>query len=190
MLPSWFSFIDVAYLVVVGIFAWGGMQKGFAAQLARFFTFLGIAALLFFAYPFLFEYFGRVFRNLDETFLMWLLLLGLAAAGFGVFVLISKLLEAAFKAQMSDTTDAVWGFIFGLLHGGIACLIGMIVLVMIDRSGVSYDKFRMKSYVGKTVCYQLVPRVQPRLTALYEDRISDWKAELLRREEAASEVEM
>ncbi|QBG48358.1 CvpA family protein [Verrucomicrobia bacterium S94] len=190
MLPDWLSLIDAAYVLIVGLFAWNGLQKGFSAQVAHVITFIAVGALLFFAYPYCFAYFGRIFRNLEETYLMWILLCLLLLAAVGIFVLLSKILAAVLKANASETADAAWGAVLGLVHGAMFGLIALIVLVMIDRTGAAYDKLRIKSYVGKTVCYKLVPRVQPRLTALYENKIREWKAELLRREEAGSEVEM
>jgi hypothetical protein len=44
----------------------------------------------------------------------------------------------------------------------------------------------MKSQVGKLVCLQIVPRIQPRLPALYEHKLDDWKAELMKQEEAGN----
>lgn len=190
MLPNWLSYIDVVYLVICCMFAWGGFQKGFAVQLAQVLTFFFVGILLFFAYPFCFTYFTRVFRSLEQTHLMWMLLVALFIAGIGLFFLFRKMLAALFKAQISDSADAGWGTIFGFIHGALVSIIVMIILVMIDRSGTSYDKMRMKSYVGKAVCYHMVPHIQPRLTTLYENQIQDWQSDLMKREEAAGEVEM
>ena len=35
MMPVWFSFVDMAFLGVALLFAWGGFQKGFAGQVAH-----------------------------------------------------------------------------------------------------------------------------------------------------------
>lgn len=190
MLPNWLSYIDVVYVVVCLMFAWGGYQKGFATQLAQVFTFFFVGVLLFFAYPLCFEYFTRVFRSLEQAYLMWILLALLLLAGIGLFILVKKMLAALFKAQISDSVDAGWGLICGFLHGAMVTLIGMIILVMVDRSGKSYDTMRIKSYVGKAVCHHMVPHIQPRLTTLYENKVQDWQSEMLRREEAAGNVEM
>lgn len=185
MIPIWLSWVDVGFVVVVVLFAWGGFQKGFAAQLAHVLTFLATGMLLFFAYPFLFTYFGGIFRNLEEAYLMWMLLITLFVLGIALFILFSKLLAGLVKMQMSDLADTGWGCFFGLFRGLLIGLTGMILLVMLDRSGLTYDRFRMKSQVGKVVCYHIVPNIQPRLTTLYEDKIGDWKSTLLQREEAA-----
>jgi uncharacterized membrane protein required for colicin V production len=184
MMPNWLSWIDVGYLIVVLMFAWGGAQRGFAAQLAHVLTFFASAVLLFFAYPFLFTYFGGVFRRLEETYLMWLLLITLLILGIALFIVFSKMLASLLKLQITDRGDRGWGFFFGLFRGALTVLVATIILVMVDRTGGSYDRLRTKSHVGKLVCYKIVPRIQPRLTALYENKISDWKSELLRREEA------
>ena len=190
MLPTWLSLVDVLFLVIVLMFTWGGFQKGFAAQLAHVLTFLFGGLLLFFAYPALYAYFGRIFRRLQEAYLMWMLLALLAVVCIGLFILFSKLLAKVIKAQISDGADAGWGIVFGLFRGVLAALLMMILLVMLDRSGTSYDRMRMKSYVGKAVCYEIVPRIQPRLTSLYENKIRDWQSELLKQDEAAGDIDI
>ncbi|MDF7801921.1 CvpA family protein [Pontiellaceae bacterium B1224] len=184
MIPNWLSWLDVSFMVAVLLFAWGGYQKGFAAQLAPLLTFAASCVLLFFAYPFLFSYFGKVFRNLEETYLMWMLLITLLVLGIALFILFSKLLAGLLKLQISERADQVWGFVFGSFRGVFTVLLALIILVMVDRTGGSYDRLRAKSQVGKLVCYKVVPVIQPRLTALYENKISDWKTELLKRDEA------
>lgn len=184
MIPDWLSWLDVSFLFAVLLFAWGGFQKGFAAQLAHVLSFFAFGILLFFAYPFLFSYFGGVFRNLEETYLMWMLLMTLLILGIALFMLFSKLLAGLLKLQVSDRADQGWGFAFGLFRGALTVLIGLIILVMVDRTGGAYDHLRTKSQVGKLVCYKLVPGIQPHITALYDDKIEGWKAELMHREEA------
>ena len=115
---------------------------------------------------------------------MWMLLITLVILGIALFILFSKLLAGLLKLQISDRADQGWGLVFGFFRGMLTVLIGLIILVMVERSGAAYDRLRMKSQVGKLVCYKLVPSIQPRLTALYEDKVGDWKAELMQREEA------
>jgi uncharacterized membrane protein required for colicin V production len=184
MIPNWLSLVDVTYVLVALMFAWGGYQKGFSAQLAHVLTFFTCGILLFFAYPFLFKYFGGVFRGLEETYLMWMLLITLLILGLALFILFSKMLAGLLKPQFSERADQGWGLIFGFFRGMLIGLIAMILIVMLDQSGKCFEQFRMKSQVGKLVCYQIVPRVQPRLTTLYENKVRDWKAELMKREEA------
>jgi len=184
MIPDWLSWLDVSFLFAVLLFAWGGFLKGFAAQLAHVLTFFTFGMLLFFAYPFLFSYFGGVFRNLEETYLMWMLLITLLILGIALFILFSKLLAGLLKLQISDRADQGWGLVFGFFRGVLTLLIGLIILVMVDRSGGAYDRLHIKSQVGKLVCHKLVPAIQPRLTALYENKVDDWKAELMHRKEA------
>jgi len=86
MIPDWLSLIDVAFVAVALLFAMGGFQQGFAGQVAHVITFLVLGVALFFAYPALFSYMGRLFRNLNETYMMWLILAGLVALTLG-FVL-------------------------------------------------------------------------------------------------------
>ncbi len=190
MIPSWLSLVDVMFVVVVLMFAWGGYQKGFASQVAHVLTSVCGGLLLFLAYPRLFDYFGRVFRRLEEAYLMWLLLAVVALVLVGLFMLFSRLVAAVIKAGISDSRDAGLGLVLGFFRGILFALIMMIMLVMLDRTGRSYDFMRVKSYVGRWVCYDLVPHVQPRLTTLYENRIQDLKNKLLEQDDAASDIEI
>jgi len=184
MIPDWLSFVDVAFLGVALLFAWGGSQKGFAAQVAHILTFLIMGGFLFFAYPAIYSYLAGIFRNLDEAYLMWLLLVCLVALAFGVFVLSCKLLASLLKAQISERSDHVYGFMLGFVRGALVALFAMIFIVMLGPPRF-YDTFRMKSYIGKQVCYNLVPRVQPHLNrGTLEGKVNQWKQKLLEQEQA------
>ena len=183
-MPDWFSFVDMVFLGVALLFAWGGSQKGFAGQMAHILTCLVMGGFLFFAYPAIYSYLSRVFSNLEEAYLMWLLLIGLAALTFGVFVLSSKMLASLLKTQISDRSDHVYGFMFGFIRGALVALFAMIFIVMLGPPRF-YDSFRVKSYVGQQVCYNLVPRVQPHLNrATLEEKVKGWKQKLLEQQEA------
>lgn len=190
MLPNWLSYLDLIFAAVVCLFAWRGCQKGFAGQIAHVLTAVFTGVLLFWAYPFLFSYFGRIFRGLGEAYLMWLLLAALALVAIGLYKLFCRLLAAVIQAGMSDRADMGLGLALGAVLGVLVPLLFMIVLVMLDRTGTSFDKMRVKSYVGKAVCNEMVPRVQPRLTSLYENKIREWKNKLLEQEEAGAGIEM
>jgi len=184
MIPEWLSLIDVAYVAVALLFALGGLQKGFAGQVAHVVTFLALGAALFFAYPAIFSYLGRLFRNLNETYMMWLILAGLAALAIVFFILLSKLLANVLKTQISDRSDRVYGFSLGFVHGGLVALFAMVFLVILGSPEV-YDRLRMKSHVGKLVCYEMVPRIQPHMTkAVLEDRVNQLREALIYQEEA------
>ena len=185
MMPAWLSVVDVVILIVIALFGVGGFQKGFASQMAYVITFFCGGVLLFFAYPMLFNYFGKVFRGLEETYLMWIILATLLVLGIALYMLFSKLLAGLLKTQISSRSDHGWGLILGLVRGILTTLMVMILVVMLERSGKAYDVFKAKSYVGKWVCLNLVPQIQPRLTALYENKVETWKAELFQRKEAA-----
>lgn len=184
MIPYWVSFVDVAFLGVALLFAWGGFQKGFAGQVAHILTFLIMGGVLFFAYPAIYSYLSRVFRNLEEAYLMWLLLVGLAVVAVGVYVMCSKMLASLLKTQISDRSDHVYGFMLGFIRGTLAALFAMIFIVMLGPPRF-YDSFRAKSYIGRQVCYNLVPRIQPHLNrATLEEKVKDWKLKLMEQEEA------
>jgi uncharacterized membrane protein required for colicin V production len=184
MIPDWLSWIDVAFAGVALLFAWGGFQKGFAGQVAHILTFVIMGVALFFAYPAIFEYFSRIFRSVSQIYLMWLILAGLLILAIGIFLLFTKLLARMLKTQISERSDAAYGLLLGLVRGLLVALFGMIFLVMLDSSGKNYDACRSKSYVGKLVCYELVPRIQPRLAPALERNIQELKDKLMEREEA------
>ena len=184
-MPSWLSLVDVGFLAVALLFAWGGCQKGFAGQIAHILTFFIMGVFLFFGYPALFSYLRGLLRGAEETYLMWLILAATFALGVGVFVLTTKLLAGVVKAQITERADHVWGFVLGFVRGLLLALFGVMLLVMLDASGRVYDKFRAKSHVGRMVCYEVVPRVQPHLTrAVLEEKTREWKDFLLEQEEA------
>jgi uncharacterized membrane protein required for colicin V production len=184
MMPVWLSFVDLAFLGVALLFAWGGFQKGFAAQISHILTSLIMGGFLFFAYPAIYSYLSGIFRNLEEAYLMWLLLVCLAALTFGVFILTSKMLASMLKAQISKNSDHVYGFMLGFIRGALVALFAMIFIVMLGPPRF-YDSFRVKSYVGKQVCYNLVPRIQPHLNrATLEGKVKEWKLKLLEQQEA------
>lgn len=183
MIPDWLSFVDVAFLGVALLLALGGFQKGFAGQVAHIITFVAMGLVLFFAYPAIFSYLGRLFRNLDETYMMWLILTGLAVLTIVFFTLISKLLANVLKTQISGRSDHAYGFILGFIRGALLALFAMIFLVMLGPPKF-YDSFRMKSYVGKLVCYEMVPRIQPHLPKAKLEQINKMKDALLYQEEA------
>ncbi|MDH3981530.1 MAG: CvpA family protein [Kiritimatiellaceae bacterium] len=187
-MPEWLSFIDVVVAVIVLLFAWGGSQKGFAAQVAHVLTFVLMAVLLFFAYPFIYEYLGRVFRNLHETYLMWLLVTGLIVVAFLSYYSFSKLLAGYFETKMSDHADKVNGFLFGFFRGILTVGIVMILLIMLG-SEAAYQKFNAKSQVGQLVCRELIPRIQPHASrSVLNTKVDAVRGKLMQREEAGSEI--
>ena len=184
MIPDWLSLVDVAFVAVALLFALGGLQQGFAAQVAHVITFLVLGAALFFAYPVLFSYFGRLFRDLNETYMMWLILAGLVALTLVFYGLVNKLLANVLKMQISDHSDRTYGFVLGFIRGVLVALFVMVFLVILGPTKF-YDGFRMKSQVGKIVCYEMVPRIQPHLTRVeLETRVDKLREALIYQEEA------
>jgi len=184
MIPEWLSLIDVAFVAVALLFALGGLQRGFAGQVAHVITFLALGAALFFAYPAIFSYLGRLFRNLNETHMMWLILAGLAGLAIVFFIFVNKLLANILKTQISDRSDRVYGFTLGFVRGALVALFAMVFLVILGPPKF-YDSFRMKSHVGKLVCYEMVPRIQPHMTrSVLEERVNKLREALIYQEEA------
>lgn len=185
MIPNWLSLIDVCVVVAVLLFAWGGSQKGFAAQVSHIITFFAMGVVLFFVYPSVFRFLGRVLRGVEDTYIMWLLLAGVVGVAILVFVLVSKLLAGAMQTQISNVADAFWGFVLGLFRGFLVVLIVMVFLVMLDGSRKLYESFREKSYFGRIVCYDMIPRIQPHVSkAVIQEKTNELKQKLLQQEEA------
>ena len=104
------------------LFALGGLQKGFASQVAHIITFVALGVFLFFAYPSIYTHMGRLFRNLNETYMMWLILAGLAVLAIVFFIYLNKLLANVLKTQISDRADRVYGFTLGFVRGALVAL--------------------------------------------------------------------
>lgn len=184
MIPGWLSLIDIAFVAVVLLFALGGFQKGFAGQVAHIITFVAVGIFLFFAYPSIFTYFGRLFRNLNESYMMWMILAGLAVLAVIAFMLISKLLANVLKTQISERSDRAFGFTLGLIRGALFTLLGMIFLVILGSESI-FETFSRKSQVGRLVCYELVPRIQPRVNkSTVGENIDKMRDALIHQEEA------
>lgn len=182
-MPGWLSFIDIAFVVVVGLFAWGGCQKGFAGQVAHILTALTFGVLLFFAYPYVLSYLDGVFRRLDETYIMWVLVIGLLVLSIFVFALFSKMLASLLKAHLSERSDHVYGFILGTIRGALTALLFMVIIVMLGSPRIE-ENFRMKSYTGRFVDRQLVPRVRPHMShEVWEENIQKVEGKILEKRE-------
>lgn len=176
--PAWLSFIDVAFVVAVLLFAWGGFQKGFAGQIAHILTFLIIGAVLLFAYPHICGYLEQVFQSVDESYILWAIMAVVAVLAIGVFLLMSKMLAKLLKTQLSERSDHAYGFILGLFRGVLVALLVMILLVVLGPQRIE-DNFCDKSYTGKFVCYQLVPRIRPHMSrAVWSDDIQKIRQEI------------
>jgi len=162
MIPEWLSFIDVAFVAVVLFSAMGGLQKGFAGQVAQVATFVLFGLFLFFAYPSIYNYMATLFQGLDQTYVMWLVLAGLVVLCILFFIFSNKLLATMLKTQISERSDRSYGFTLGLIRGVLLALFALILLVILGPRELS-DTLCAKSQVGRLVCRELVPRVQPHL---------------------------
>jgi uncharacterized membrane protein required for colicin V production len=160
MIPEWFSLIDVAFVAAALLFGLGGLQRGFASQVAHIITFVVLGVFLFFAYPAIFTFFGRIFRDMDEVYMMWVLMAGLVGLSILFFILINKVLASVLKTQVSDRSDRVYGFILGFTRGILVSLFTMVFFVILG-SEKFYNAFSEKSYVGQIVCFEMAPRIQP-----------------------------
>lgn len=160
MIPEWLSMIDVAFAAVALLFGLGGLQRGFASQVAHIITFLALGLFLFFAYPALYNYMGRLFRNLNEVYMMWIILAGLVLLAIAFFIMVNKMLANLLKTQISDRSDRTYGFLLGIIRGALLTILAMVFMVILG-SEKFYNVFSEKSHVGRLVCYEMVPRIQP-----------------------------
>ena len=184
MLPQWLSLIDVVFVAAILLFGWSGFRKGFAKQIAHILTFVILGVFLFYAYPSIHRHLSDALHRVDEIYLMWLIMGIVTVGALILFLVFCKVLANLLKTQISDGSDSGYGLILGLIRGFLTALIVMIFLVMLDSSGRIYDTFRAKSHVGRIVCADLVPRIQPRLTPALERNIEEIKQKLLEQEEA------
>ena len=184
MMPEWLSLIDVAFVAVALLFALGGLQKGFASQVAHIVALTGLGVALLLAYPAVFNFLGGLFRNLNETYMTWMLLAGLVVLTVLFFMFITKLLAGVVRMQISDRSDRVYGFMLGLVRGAIMTLIAMVLLVILGSQ--KFDTvFSDKSRIGRFVCFELVPRIQPRLNkSTVGDGFDKMREALIHQEEA------
>jgi uncharacterized membrane protein required for colicin V production len=184
MIPEWLSFIDIAFVAVALLFGLGGVQRGFASQVAHIITFLAMGAFLLYAYPAIFDLFGRLFRDVNEVYMMWLLLAGLVLLTVVFFIFVSKLLANILKMQISDRSDRVYGFLFGFVRGALTALLVMVFLVILGSENI-YNVFSEKSRIGQFVCYEMVPRIQPHVNkSTVEDGFDRMREALIHQEEA------
>ena len=183
MVPGWFSFVDLAFLGVALLLAVGGFQRGLAAQVVHVATFVVMGLLLYFTYPPVFSFLERLFPDVDPAYLMWALFFGLLLLAIGCFSLIGKLLAKSLKVRVSPGSDHVYGFALGFARGALMALLGMVFLVILGPPEFR-ECFRAKSQVGKLVCNQMVPHIQPRIPRAKVEGISRVKSALLYQEEA------
>lgn len=183
MIPDWLSFIDVLFVGVALLFAFGGFQRGFAGQVAHVAALVIMGVTLFFAYPVIFQKLKQSFREADETYMMWLIVVGLAVLAFVLFVIISKMLASLLKTQISNRSDKAYGFVMGFFRGALLALLAMILLVMLGPLSI-YDRLEDKSRVGQVICHDLIPRIQPHFDRdSLESKVQILKDRLLEQED-------
>lgn len=161
-MPTWLSWIDIVYIGVGLLFAWGGYQKGFSKQIAHILTFLMSGLFLFFAYPPLYDSLHKKFPDFNGAYLIWILFITLLLLSFLIFKLFTLWLSGKVKATLSERDDHIYGCSLGLIRGLLFGLLAMILLVILDPAR-TYEPFSKKSYMGKFVCKKVIPKIQPRL---------------------------
>ncbi len=184
VISNWLNFIDVAFVLVVLLSAWGGFQQGFARQLSHILTFLLAGILLFFAYPYIYSSLGRLFRNIDEEIIMWALMAGLVILSIFAFIFITRMISGLLKKQIAESTDHVYGMVLGMVRGTMFALLFMIFIVMLGPQHVE-DTLVHRSRSGRFVCLKMVPRIRPHLSRpIIKEKTRKWQEFLLDQEEA------
>lgn len=158
-----FGIIDVGLIIIALLFGAGGFQKGFAQQVAHVATLLILGGILFTLYPVLYHFITDLFHQVDETYLVWTLLGVVLIVMLLLYFGIGKLLARLLKSQLSERSDKSLGFTLGFTRGALYGLLGMITLVLIGLPNV-HDTLNERSYLGKWVCRDLIPRIQPHFT--------------------------
>jgi len=160
MLPSWLSYIDVIFLLVVLLFAWGGSQRGYAAQVAPAISLVIMSGVMLFAYPAVYEYFRDEMVEFNAVFLMWISLAAVGVFGFVIYLLVDVLTVRLVTKEMSVRADHTNGFFLGLVRGAFVGIFVMTLIVMLGPVQI-YEHFKGKSAVGGMICNEIAPRVLP-----------------------------
>ena len=163
MLPYSISLIDVIAACVVLLFAWAGCQKGFAGQVAPVLTLAVFGGVLFYAYPHIFSYFEDLFHKMSDAYVMWAILAVVGILMAGLFILFNKVFVKILKAQVTERTDSVYGFMLGLIRGVLFTLLAFVLIVMVGPRDY-HEQLTERSHVGRLVCQRLVPHIQPHMT--------------------------
>jgi uncharacterized membrane protein required for colicin V production len=169
MIPEYISLIDVAAVIIVLFFAFFGYFKGFANQLASFLALIVLGLVFYFLYPPLFNYLTDLFKKLNQTAVVWGLIILLAVLSFFFFILMNKLLEKILKFQISDNADHFYGVLLGFFRGTLLVLLGISFVVILGPEGTQ-KKARKKSYVGRFTCDRIVHHIQPYLTPSFLEK--------------------
>jgi uncharacterized membrane protein required for colicin V production len=118
----------------------------------------------------------------NQTLLIWILVILLTVAAFFFFIFTNKLLVKVLKFQISDKADHVYGVLLGLLRGVILVLFALSLVVILGPKGTR-EKVEKKSRVGQFVCQRIVHHVQPYLTpSFFEKGVEDLKKKVKRKE--------
>jgi uncharacterized membrane protein required for colicin V production len=167
------SYVDAILMVVCLLFALGGFQKGFAGQIAQLTTFVCAMIGLFFFYPFLFSLARDSFTRVDDTYLMWVLLAVFLLVALIIYIGVTRLMAMAIKSQITESSDRALGMLLGMFRGIFIIVFVMMFSVMLGPVRC-YEEVRGRSGIGRFVCDEMVPRVQPHMTR------ANFRAKLLR----------
>ena len=159
MITQWLGWVDLLLLLIIMISALGGSQQGVFQQIPEILGLSAFGALLFTVYPPLFLHMETALPKLNETLLIWLLLVGVLLTSIGLFAFTESIFQKI-APQRTNGKDRVEGFIFGLFRGG---LVGFLILILLLLIGTKFIKrvIYEDSLAGQFVCNTCLPKIQP-----------------------------
>lgn len=159
MTMEWLNMVDIIFILVVLVSGLAGRQQGTLYQLPQILALLVFGAFLFFVHPFAFRELNHQFPHLNETILIWGLILLQGILTWGVFELVSKPLQKK-KTGASAQSDQVVGFLLGMFRGAVVATLTIILFAVLF--GTDFEgRICKNSEVGTLICQDLVPQVQP-----------------------------
>jgi uncharacterized membrane protein required for colicin V production len=159
MITQWLGWVDLLLLLVVLISALGGSQQGVFQQVPELLGLSAFGALLFTVYPVLFRQLVASFPKLNETLIIWLLLLGVLIFSLGSFVLIESVFQKI-APKRTHNKDVIEGFLCGMFRGGLVAFLALLVLFLIGTKFIKQVLYE-NSVAGHFVSKICLPQVQP-----------------------------
>ena len=184
MITEWLNMVDIIFVLVVLVSGLAGRQQGILYQLPQILALLGFGAFLFFIHPFAFRELITQFPRVNETIIIWALIILQGVLAWGIFSLVSKPLEKKKETKTSAQSNQMVSLILGLFRGVLVATLTIILFSVLF--GVSFEnQICKKSKLGTAICQNLVPQLQPYHTGKsLEDEIRDIRNPLMERKEA------
>lgn len=160
MIAEWLNMVDIIFVLVVLISGLAGRQQGVLYQLPQLLALLGFGILLFFLHPLAFQELSQQFPQMNETVIIWALIILQGGLAWGIFTLVSKPLEKKKETKASAQSDQMVGLLLGLFRGALVATLTIILFSVLF--GVNFEnRICKKSKLGTAICQNLVPQIQP-----------------------------